>query len=297
MTSASYDITFVTYDRLPEGDPDDRLALDLLSQRDYRTQCAVWNDPGADWSKAGLCILRSTWDYYLHFDAFVSWLQQVSTTARLLNPIELAIWNTNKCVYLRELVDRGAPVVDTVFVARGTDVDLKAILDKQGWQCGVIKPGIGAGTHNVQRISNEPASISAGQRHLQAILATGDALIQQYLSAVDTDGERALVFIDGTYSHTVSKTAFQSLLPAGQAGEKPVVASPKDVEIASKVVALVRPTPLYARIDLIPDNEGHVKLLELELLEPSLFLSMDANAPVTFADAIEKRLARDHHNR
>jgi glutathione synthase/RimK-type ligase-like ATP-grasp enzyme len=287
-----HDITFLTYNKLPHGDPDDLLALNLLAARGYKTQAAVWNDAAVDWSQAGLCVLRSTWDYHLHFAEFSAFLERLAKTTTLLNPIELLRYSSDKRVYMEDLAAKGAPVVQTTWFAKGESVDLASQLHGHGWQKAVIKPGVGCGTFGVKKVTADDAGIAAGQEHLEKLLERGAAMLQPYLEGVHTYGERALSFIDGRYSHATRKTAFQALLPTGEAGEQPVKATRREITAAQRVVALLHPRPLYARVDLVPDHAGRPCVLELELLEPSLFLSMDKrHAPKRFADAIERALA------
>jgi len=288
-----FDITFATYAQLPDGDPDDLLALDILKNRGYMVRTAIWNDCSVDWSESGLCVLRSTWDYHLHYADFISWVERVAAQTKLFNPIELIRWNSNKKSYMQDLANQGAPVIETVWAEKDSVVDLRQLLKRRGWGKAVIKPGVGCGTFNVKRVSNEPASLAAGQTHLDSLLHVGDAMVQPYLTAVETYGERALVFIDGQYSHATFKPAFQALLPTGQAGEQPTKATHEEIEVAAQILTLAPEKPLYARVDLVPNNEGQISLLELELVEPSLFLSMDPDlAPPLFADAIERLIAK-----
>jgi hypothetical protein len=128
--------------------------------------------------------------------------------------------------------------------------------------------------------------MAEGQAHATGLLEEQDVLVQPYLSSVREYPERALVFIDGAYSHAASKTPFQALLPAGEAGEAPVVATGEEIETATKAMAAVPGRVLYGRVDLVRDAAGAPVVIELELIEPSLFLGMHPSAATAFADAI-----------
>lgn len=287
MTNGIFDITFVTYSELPELDCDDRLALDALARRRMRTQVAVWDNPAIDWENAGICVIRSTWDYHLRRQDFLEWANRVAKATVLINDVETVEWNSHK-TYLRDLQRRGVPVVPTDWAKMGSHADLGAIMRENAWADVIIKPAVGLATFGVRRVGNTPGKIREGQAHLDILLRANDAMIQPYYSSVSSYGERSLIFLGGEYSHCVRKAAFQVLAEAGKAGEKPCRAYADEVETAAMVInALDRP-PLYARVDLVRDDIGVCKLLELELVEPSLFLAMHEPAAERFADILSR---------
>ena len=275
------DFTFVTYSGLPDLDPDDRLACDLLQERGVTVKPAVWNDPGVSWEQAGICILRSTWDYNLHFQEFMRWAEHVASQVPVYNSIELVRWNTHKS-YLRDLAEKGVPVVTTRWLPRGERIELRRLLAKERWEKAVVKPAIGLSTYGVKIVDAGEDS----QTHLDRLLADYDVMLQPYKASVETYGERALVYIAGIYSHAVYKTAFQPLLPAGEAGERAVEATGAEIQVASSAVEAAPAPPLYARVDLVADDDGLPLVLEMELVEPSLFLGMHPRAASRFADAL-----------
>jgi hypothetical protein len=279
--SMTTDFTFITYRDLPDLDPDDRLATDILRERGFSVRPAVWDDPAIAWADAGICVLRSTWDYNTRHVAFCEWAERVAGVTRLYNPIELVRWNVHKR-YLEELARRGVPVVPTYWLRRGTTADLRDVLDRTGWRDAVAKPAIGLATHGVKRISAGASS----QAHLDALLREHDVLVQPFVSSVISYGERALVFINGTYSHAVRKKAFQALAPAGLEDEAPVEATAAEIDVGKAALRALPQAPLYARIDVVSDEKGDPLVIELELVEPSLFLGMHPRAPERFADAL-----------
>jgi hypothetical protein len=282
MVKDRFDLTFVTYSELPELDPDDRLVVDALERRNLRVQAAVWDDPSVDWSTAGLCVLRSTWDYHLHRQEFLHWAARVSAMGQLVNDLSLIEWNSHKS-YLKDLVKKAVPVVPTVWAKAGSHADLGAIMRDNAWAEVIIKPAVGLATFGVRRVPNTPGRMREGQAHLEVLLRTGDVMVQPYYPSVISYGERSLTFINGEFSHCVRKSAFQALLPAGKAGETPARVLPEELDIAYSVIkALPRPA-VYARIDLVRNDVGCPRLLELELVEPSLFFTMHPPAAERFA--------------
>jgi hypothetical protein len=114
------DFTFVTYDGLPQLDPDDRLAVDALARRGLTVDAAVWNDPSVDWSRAGICIIRSTWDYHLDYEGFLRWAEGVAGTTQLWNPLPIVRWNAQE--HMQDIADRGADRADGVASRHDPDI-------------------------------------------------------------------------------------------------------------------------------------------------------------------------------
>lgn len=287
LNSTRQAISLITYNALPDLDPDDRLLQSALEKRGVESTPAIWNDPSVNWSHSSACILRSTWDYHLHFEKFLHWAEEVSSATKLLNPYPLVKWNTRK-TYLAELSANGLPVIPTEWIHDATSPTLAQILKDRNWSEAIIKPSIGLATSGVRRTNMENAA--ADQEHVNKLLATSEVMVQEFLPSVHQYGERALIFIDGEYSHTVRKAPFQILAAAGQAGESLAESNPKEIEIARSVLNYLDSPPLYARVDLVRDASLKPLLLELELVEPSLFLSFAPEAAEKFAEAILRRL-------
>jgi glutathione synthase/RimK-type ligase-like ATP-grasp enzyme len=279
------DVILATCADFPDGDEDAEVLGVALAAQGLAPRWQVWDDPSARWDDA-LVVVRSTWDYWRDRDAFLSWAGSVP---RLANAADVLAWNTDK-TYLTELAGAGVPTVPTVAVAPGAAPDLPTEGEF------VLKPAVGAGSRGAGRFS--AAQPDAARAHAEALHATGRTiLIQPYLDRVDELGERALVVIDGEVSHAITKGA---LLPRGtvhpvdgqelyvQEQITPAQPSAAERAVAETVLAQVEArfgTPLYARVDLLPSDSGP-QLIELELTEPSLFLSHDAVAADRFASAV-----------
>ena len=276
------DFTFVTYADLPDLDPDDRLAVVEVERRGASVGAQVWSDDDVDWASAGTVVIRSTWDYHLHHDAFLKWVDRVAEVTSIWNPPSLVRRNSVK-TYLKDLEQRGVPVVPTAWIDRGESCDLRRLMRDRGWEQAVVKPIVGLATEGVRRAVRADDD---AQTHLDALVARGGAMVQPFMPSVTSYGERALVHIGGAYSHAASKVAFQPLANAGDAGEKPVVASRAEREAAELAIATLDSPWLYARVDVVPDESGRPLVMEFELVEPTLFLSLDDRAPRRFADAL-----------
>lgn len=286
MKTDRVDFTLVTYANLPDLDPDDRLLVGELERRGATVRGAVWDDPTVDWASAGICVVRSTWDYDTRYDDFLRWIDRVSAVTRLVNPPELLRFSSDK-TYLARLRDRGLPVVPTVFVHPGEPRTLRAVLEETGWRDVVVKPVVGLATSGVRRVrADEKAALADGEQHLVGLLARRAAMVQKYVPTVTTSGERALVFVGGSYSHAARKAAFQHLAVAGGAGESPIEPDADELETARRLIATVLPTPVYARVDLVRGTDGTPWIMELELVEPSLFLAMRPGAAGLLAEML-----------
>ncbi|GAC1454235.1 MAG: hypothetical protein PVSMB6_09740 [Steroidobacteraceae bacterium] len=246
-------------------------------------EVADWDDPQVEWRRFDVALLRSTWDYTERLSEFLGWLQRAASLTQLLNPPPVVRWNADKH-YLRELAQAGLPVVASSFVEPAMDPAnaVAQFLAREACAEFVVKPAVGAGSRDTRRHAR--TAIEDALAHVRRLLdAQRSVLLQPYLPAVDAHGETALIFIAGRFSHAIRKGA---LLPAGApatralfAPEQITARAPRDdeVEVAQRVlVALPFGVLPYARVDLIRDESHAPRLLELELIEPSLFF---AHAP------------------
>lgn len=260
----------------------------------------VWDDPSVDWASYDVALLRSTWDYAERLSQFLAWADTASRRTVLLNPPPLIRWNTDKH-YLRELAGAGVPVVPSTFVELGEDAQaaLSGFLSLHDSAEFVVKPAVGAGSRDAERhVRSNPEPALAQARRL--LSARRSVLLQPYLDSVDTDGETALIYLSGRFSHAIRKGA---LLPPGQAGSPavglfaPEKITPRtpgvdELRVGERVLAaLPSVAPLYARVDLIRDGLGRPTVLELELTEPSLFLAYAPGAAARLAAATLEALA------
>ena len=257
-----------------------------------------WDDPAVRWEHYDLAVLRSTWDYTDRLAEFRGWLADVATRTRLHNPEPLVVWNTDKH-YLRDLAALAVPAVPSAFIEPGEPAQpaIERFLAEQPCAEFVIKPSVGAGSRGARRLGR--AQLAAAVAHAEALLAAGrSVLLQPYLQAVDRDGETALLFFGGQYSHAIRKGPL--LRPDADptralfAPEHITARTPDPAErsVAERVLAALRdsgraPQPLlYARVDLLRDAAGAPFVLELELAEPSLFLGFAEGAAERFARQI-----------
>lgn len=280
-------VGLVTCAEVADLEPDDRLVVGPLAARGVHAEPVVWDAHDADWSAYDLVVLRSTWDYPQRRQEFVAWARGVGALA---NPADVVEWNTDKR-YLAELAAAGLPVVPTTWLAPGESWTPPATGEY------VIKPSVGAGSLDTERYRlDEIGQRRRASAHLARLHAADrDVVIQPYLSAVDSTGETALLFLGGRYSHAVRKGPMLTEKDSGaHTLYRPEEITPREATIPERAVGeqALAAVPggkerlLYARVDLIPGPDGAPLLLEVELTEPSLFLAQAAGAPERFADAI-----------
>jgi glutathione synthase/RimK-type ligase-like ATP-grasp enzyme len=263
------DVTLVTYERYPALPPDDQLVAHALARRGVSVRAAVWSDPQVDWSVSPLTVLRATWDYPQRFAEFQAWLARVERATTLVNDAATVRWNAHKR-YLAELAKRGVAIVPTLVVGADEAIDLVAATRARGWDDVVLKPCVGGSAYGTLRVRGAAIG-EAGAEHLRALQRSGDVLVQSYLTAVETAGERAHIVIDGVWSHAVRKVPFNDATETtGEVLHEP---SPEERAFVERVLATLPARLPYARVDVVPTADGLV-LMELELIEPSLYFEL-----------------------
>jgi hypothetical protein len=246
----------------------------------------VWDARGVSWPSFDRVVLRSVWDYHLRLPEFTQWVDaRARDGSALLNPPALVRWNLHKS-YLDDLAAAGCPVIETVRVPRGPAASLAALLGERGWPEAVVKPAVSASAHRTFRVARPEAETL--QAELAAILDEGDALVQRLAPEVLHAGEWSIVFVGGAFSHAVLKRgAAGEFRVQEEFGGRATPADPgRDVKAqAAAALAAAPGRATYARVDGVV-REGAFVLMELELIEPVLYLGTDPRAAARLADAV-----------
>ncbi|TVR32184.1 MAG: hypothetical protein EA388_12345 [Nitriliruptor sp.] len=256
-------------------------------------------DGSIEWSEVQVAVLVGPVPDPFDRERFLAQVQEIADVTDVWNPVEVLRWNTHRS-YLLELEERGAPIVPTAWVAAGDQLDLAALLAAREWSDVLVKPAVsiaGASlrvrasvprTDGVRPRDGGPPAVDlvTGQRHLDRLLATGDALLQPFLGAVTTVGRRSVVVVDGQVSHTIRQ------LPSGTDGPQ-VIDDGTDPELSALARWVVDATGvdlLAARVDLIDDELGAPQVVEVEAALPELHLDVVPSAATVLASAILRRL-------
>jgi glutathione synthase/RimK-type ligase-like ATP-grasp enzyme len=265
-------LAWVTTQEARGRDEDEPLGLAALERAGVSVDVVDWDDHAVDWSLFDRVVLRSAWDYPQRLDEFSTWLEAVDAVTDLVNPPALVRWSLDK-QYLAELAEAGVAITPTVFVSPGSP----ASFPPGGV---VVKPAVGAGS--VDAASYRADEHEEATSHVARLHAAGQVvLVQPFLRSIPEEGEWPMVFLDGRFSHAANKRV--ALPQAGMVDDlfapetnAAHVATAAQIEVARAAVDLVSArlgTPTYARGDLVRDDTGGFCVLEVELVEPSLFLA------------------------
>ncbi|MBA3583620.1 MAG: hypothetical protein H0W36_03660 [Gemmatimonadetes bacterium] len=288
-------VAFATWRSQPGLTADDSLAVEPLGRRGIVVEPGVWSARSVAWEAFDAVVLRSCWDYHVRARAFVRWLDRLQARGVLvINAPPLVRWNLDKR-YLADLAARGIPGEPTVRLGRGQRADLGEILRSHGWSGAVVKPAISASARGTWRTST--GTSLADQARLDRLLARGAVLVQRLNDRIATAGEWSVVFFAGEFSHAVVKRPapgefrVQEKLGGTLAPVEPSEALVRSARAAldASVQAAPAGEPVYARVDGVPEGNRLV-VMEVELIEPSLFLATAPAAADRFAAAIAAAL-------
>ena len=282
-------VFLVTYDALPGLSDDDRPLLGELWSLGIKAEAAVWDDPKIDWNAADAVVIRSTWDYFLKPAAFEAWVERLSAAgAPLWNPPAVVRANADKR-YLKDLEARGVTVVPTEWVERGAAADLDALLASRGWTQAVVKPTVSGNAFRTSRVARGEAG---GQTALDEVLAHSGAMVQPYLAEIAAEGEWSFIFLGGEFSHAVLKSpkAGDFRVQEAYGGRTARVDPPAELLAQARAAAAASPGPwLYARVDGVRRGGG-LAVVEVELIEPALYLAHAPGSAARLAAAVMARI-------
>lgn len=258
-----------------------------------------WSDTSVDWSAFDLVVLRSTWDFASRRPEFIEWAK---TVPNLENPVSALEWNTDK-EYLKTMAEMGIPTIRTVWLDPARHFSSQAIHTRlPAFGDFVIKPTVSAGAQGVARYQEATAKArtTAINQVADMLKAGNHVMIQPYLDKIDQDGETSVVFFDGEYSHSFLKGAMLSRgtapseiyveeeLKAGAADKTFIETAFKAVDAAREILGM-EGYFLYARVDMLTGDDNEPLVLEVELVEPRLFIRRHPGAVERFAEAIADR--------
>ncbi|MDZ7773363.1 MAG: hypothetical protein U5K31_11590 [Balneolaceae bacterium] len=291
---------FLTMDNLEEFVVYDHLLYEPLRQRGWEVTEVPWRDPDPRWERFEAVVIRTPWDYQDDPGAFMEVLREIDASpARLENRLELVEWNISKR-YLRDMERRGVPTVPTLWPCAG-DRDLPAEADAGAWRAWIrgwaqeldtdeliLKPLVSANADHTYRVRVSADPVVELPDGLRKSFAGLPFLVQPFVKNIISEGEYSLFYFGESYSHTILKTPKSGdfRVQEEHGGRLKLVQEPETAlrEAAERAMEFIRPQPLYSRIDFVRMEDGRFALMELELIEPSLYFNMDPASPERFAE-------------
>lgn len=269
------------------------LREDALLQKALKAEgCSAvrldWAAPDIDWAAFDCLVFRTTWDYYKRVPEFTAWLKEVESRVRLCNEPSIVRWNMDKH-YLTDLEAQGVPVVPSRFLKKGSRDSLYSLLDECGWEEAILKPCISGGARHTFRINR--ANANDVQRMAAPLLQQEAFLLQPFMKDIVDTGEDTLMILDGCYTHAVRKKAKPGdfRVQDDHGGTVHICRpEPEQIALAKQAMAVCRPQPAYGRVDMVRDENGQWLVMELELIEPELWLRFHPPAAVPLARAIAR---------
>lgn len=270
---------------------DDELAVLPLARRGVRVETIPWDRPGVDWRRYELVVIRSTWDYYDQPERFLATLAAIEHAGvRLENGSETVRWNMRKD-YLRELAAKGIETVPTFWrdgLSRG---ELVPLFEELRADEGVIKPTMSGTAKGAWRLDAARARALAPE--IEAYFQNRPLMMQPFERGIVEEGEFSMTYFSGRHSHTVLKAPkagdFRVHEEFGGANRL-ITPEPALLAAGDAAIAAVGQKLLYARADFVRSGDAF-RLMELELVEPTFYLSVDPGAAERFAEAVASILA------
>jgi len=268
-------------------DEDIQKALETKGLKVIKT---YWDNPNFDFTEAKITLFRTIWDYFHRFNEFSEWLNKTKHKTHFINPPEIIYWNIDKH-YLQNLSEKGINIPNTYFIDKGDERTLTEIFNYCNWKDAVLKPTVSGAGRYTYKLSSE--NLNSYEQIFSKLIKEEDFMLQEFQYNIYEKGELAFIIFNGKFSHAVLKK--------GKKGEFKVqddfggtvhnyTPTKEEIIFAEKVVSVCNPSPTYARIDIIFDNNNKPSIGELELIEPELWFRYNSASANLFADAILEKL-------
>lgn len=270
---------------------EDALLADFLTQKEVNFAFEVWDNPEVDWKSYDAVIIKSPWDYFEKVETWFAWLNHLEQlNIQVYNPIKTLRWNSDK-KYLFEIEKAGHAIVPSINLEKGTNIHLEELMNNLGCDAIVVKPRISGAALNTYLISR--AEIESYQPKVNDLLQVADYLAQPLIPEIQTKGEWSFVFFKAEFSHCLLKTAKEGdfRVQHFHGGTiHPQIAPEHLLSSAQKIASQFAADCLYARVDGVEIN-GELFLMELELIEPLLFMFTHEKAMENYYAALLKQMA------
>ncbi len=262
-------------DELPASD---KALAESLVALGFDVRAENWSGPQEVWRKFDAVIVRSCWDYHLRIAEFLDWITFLQQNGiAIVNSTELIRWNSDK-KYLGELSAAGIATPETIFLEEGQSLDLAKVCSERNWPAAVLKPRISASAYRTERKSSG--------------VVRGPGMVQPYVAAVENFGEWSLMYFGRKFSHAVIKKPRERDFRVQKEFGGPAELAPapeSTLEFADAVLSRLAWPPLFARVDVIAEDK-RILLMELEVIEPELFLDLAPGSADFLASVIADHL-------
>ncbi len=269
---------------------EDQILLEELSNLDLNVCKKDWSDKSFIWSNTKYAIFRTTWDYFNRYEEFFNWIEETKNKTKFINTAEIIKWNVDK-KYLKELSDKGINIAPTIFIEKNKHQTLKNLFKRTNWKEAVIKPAVSGAARHTYRISSN--NYKKFENIFKELVKNECMLFQEFLNSIVIKGEISLIVVNGIYTHAVKKTAKKGdFRVQDDHGGKVERYDPNknEIKFAEKCINKCLQMPMYARVDLIYDNNNKISLSELELIEPELWFRKNKSSAKLLAKSIKNKL-------
>ena len=284
-------VALLSIEDLSDFVADDELLVEPLRGLGHEAEFVPWRG-AVEWQDYGGVVIRTTWDYQNHLPEFLRVLHEIETQTRLANPLEIVKWNADKKIYLQDIEKRGGRIVSTIWGESKIDSrQIQAWFEQLQTDEMVIKPTIGANAQRAFRLRR--GAVDAGE--LSEAFEKRSYMVQPFMRSIVEEGEFSLFYFNGEYSHTILKTPKTGDFRVQEEHGGIIQATKPAANLLAtgeKIMQYISPTPLYARVDFVRTDDGEFAVVELELIEPSMYLREAAHAPRMFAEAIDSWLEK-----
>lgn len=287
-------IAIITYDNkgsYASNEVDEDVMIEkILSDLGIGFSFEIWSDPSVNWKEYSLLLVKSPWDYFDRYEEFKTWCKKIKDYGiPSLNAMDTILWNSDKW-YLREIQEKGFPIVPTQYLNKKAPLHLESYFKKFNTDTIVIKPTVSGGAKNTLKLD-----LQNWQEHrdsIQTWLEEEDFMVQPFVEEIANTGEYSYLFFNGKFSHAVLKSPKKGEFRVQHffGGEiHPITPLQEELNYMQQIVDTFASDTLYARVDGVW-TEGVFYLMELELIEPYLFLFISKEARENYKKAIEEQV-------
>ncbi len=296
MNQHIYDVVVLTDDRYVAPENTDRyinnilqedgLVVEALKSHQLSVTRVSWSDPEFDWSSTRYVLFRTTWDYFDRAEEWKNWLAHVSQQTQLINTHDTVLWNMDKH-YLKDLMTQGINVPQIRYIEIGEKVILSDLVNEMNEEVVILKPCFSASARHTYKISD--AVSETLEQTFQELIQEEAMMLQPFQHSVPLKGEVSMMIMGGEFTHAVLKKPKQGdFRVQDDFGGSVELYQPSQEEIAfaEKAVAACPVRPIYARVDIIEDNDGQLALIEIELIEPELWFRLHPEGATVLGNAV-----------